>query len=118
MEKDKIKKEYAELKKQLSQIGFICTGSVLTTYHTCGNLYCSCSTDASSLHGPYNSWTRKVKGKTISRTLTYEQAKMTKEFIKNYRNLEKLLKKMKNLTVEFIEIHKKPKSKKKNTKKV
>jgi hypothetical protein len=110
MEKDRIRKEYTKLKKQLSHTGFICTGSVLSVYHTCGNAYCSCSTDKSALHGPYNRWTRKEKGKTISRTLTDRQTEMVKKFISNYRTLEKILKEMKRLSVEFIEIQKKSKA--------
>jgi len=117
MNKKLIKKKYNELKNELTKIGFICTGSVFKVYQKCGNKSCSCATDKNALHGPYNRWTRKVNGKTISRTITDEQVKITREYIENYRKLNKLLAKMKDLTTKYIEVHKNQKSKKKNTKK-
>ncbi len=117
MKKKSIKKNFNELKKELAKIGFICTGSVFKVYQRCGNKSCSCATDKNALHGPYNRWTRKIKGKTISRTITDEQAEITRKYIENYRNLEKLLEKMKDLTTQYIEVHKNQEIKKKNTKK-
>lgn len=117
MKKKLIKKNFNELKKELTKIGFICTGSVFKVYQKCGNKSCSCATDKNALHGPYNRWTWKIKGKTISRTITDEQAEITREYIENYRKLEKLLEKMKYLTTQYIEVHKNHKIKKKNTKK-
>lgn len=117
MKKKAIKKKFNELKKELAKTGFICTGSVFSVYQRCGKKFCSCATDKNALHGPYNRWTRKIKGKTISRTITDEQVAITREYIENYRNLEKLLEKMKDLTIQYIEAHKNKKIKKKNTKK-
>jgi hypothetical protein len=117
MKKKAIKKKFNELKKELAKTGFICTGSVFKVYQRCGKKSCSCATDKNALHGPYNRWTRKLKGKTISRTITDEQAEITRKYIENYRNLEKLLEKMKDLTIQYIELHKSQEIKKKNTKK-
>ena len=103
LEKDAIEKKYSLLKKKIDTIGFICTGSVMSVYHTCGNSKCACAHDESARHGPYNRWTRKVKGKTVTRTLTDKQTEICRECINNYRNLERIIKEMKELSVQYIE---------------
>ena len=70
MKKDEYLKKYSSLKKKIGELGFICTGSVFSAFNTCGNPNCRCHKDKSARHGPYNIWTRKVKAKTITRTLT------------------------------------------------
>jgi len=47
-------------------------------------------------------WTRKVKGKTVTRNLTDSQAELCREYIQNMRKLEIIIKKMKELTVKHI----------------
>ena len=59
------------------------------------------------LHGPYNVWTRKVKGKTVTRNLTDEQAQLCRECVQNLRKVEEIIEQMKALTAEYIEDSKK-----------
>lgn len=102
--KDKqFSEEYQKLRSRLAQTGYICTGSITTAYCKCGKLYCICARDEKALHGPYNVWTRKVKGKTVTRNLTDEQAQQCRACIQNKRNLEVLIDEMKILTVNYIE---------------
>ena len=103
MEKEKFFKKYNLLKKEIKNLGFICTGSVRSVYLKCGKRKCICHKDENARHGPYNIWTRKVKAKTITRTLSNEQSQICKEFIQNIRKLESIIEKMKELTVEYIE---------------
>ena len=103
MKKDKYHKKYSILKSRIDKLGFISTGSVMKVYKTCGNPGCRCHKDKSKRHGPYNIWTRKVKSKTITRTLTDEQAKIARKCIDNMRKLEKILDQMKDLSVQYIE---------------
>ncbi len=70
--------EYQKLRDQLTQTGYICTGSITTVYRKCGKSYCFCAKDENAVHGPYNVWTRKVKGKTVTRNLTDAQAELCK----------------------------------------
>ncbi|MDP7611704.1 MAG: hypothetical protein QGH62_04580 [Nitrospinaceae bacterium] len=99
--------EYQKLRDQLTQTGYICTGSITTVYRKCGKSYCFCAKDENAVHGPYNVWTRKVKGKTVTRNLTDAQAELCKECIQRMRKVEVILEKMKNLTVKYIEEQKK-----------
>jgi len=103
MKKDEYQKKYSLLKKRFDKIGFICTGSVMSVLKTCGNSNCRCHKDKKARHGPYNIWTRKVKTKTITRTLTDEQAKFCRKCIQNMRNVEGILQKMRDLSVQRIE---------------
>ena len=103
MKKDEYQKKYSSLRKKIENIGFVCTGSVFSTFKTCGNPNCRCHKDKNARHGPYNIWTRKVKAKTITRTLTGEQAKFCRECIQNMRKLEGILKKMKDISVQCVE---------------
>lgn len=103
MEKEQLQKEYSELSKKLSKIGYICKGSVMVLYVKCGKPYCRCKTDENAKHGPYNIWTRKVKGKTVTRHLSEKQANLCREYIQNSKKLESIIKEMRNLSVSILE---------------
>jgi len=106
MEKEGLQKQYHELAKQLSQIGYICKGSVSSVYVKCGKPYCRCKTDENAKHGPYTVWTRKVKGKTVTKYLSEKQAKLCREFIQNSKKVESIIEEMKALSVSILEIEK------------
>ena len=107
MKKDEYQKKYSLLKRKIEKIGFICTGSVMSVFKTCGNSNCICHKDKKARHGPYNIWTRKVKSKTVTRTLTNEQAKLCRKCIQNMRDVEVILKEMRDLSVQRIENYEK-----------
>lgn len=106
MEKEQLQKKYRELSKQLSQIDYICKGSVMSVYVKCGKPYCRCKTDENAKHGPYTIWTRKVKGKTVTKYLSKKQAKQCREYIQNSKKLESIIKEMRNLSVNILESEK------------
>jgi len=81
----------------------------MQVFKTCGNPNCRCSKGKEG-HGPYNIWTRKVNSKTITRTLTSEQAKLAQNCIDNMRKMEDILQQMKDLSVQYIESYKKDSS--------
>ena len=101
--KEQFSEEYQKLRYQLAQTGYITTGSITTVYRKCGKSYCFCAKDEKALHGPYNVWTRKVKGKTVTRNLTDAQVELCRECIQNMRKLEVIIRKMKEQTVKYIE---------------
>lgn len=109
MKKDQLQKKYSELAKQLSQIGCISKGSVLSVYIKCGKPYCRCNTDENAKHGPYTVWTRKVKGKTVTRYLSEKQAKLCREFIQNSKKLELIIEEMRDISANIIESDKQAK---------
>jgi hypothetical protein len=104
--KGQFSEEYQRLQEQLAKVGYISTGSITTVYRKCGKPYCYCAKDKNALHGPYNVWTRKVKGKTVTRNLTDAQAELCRECIQNLRRLRGIVEKMKELSVKYIEAQK------------
>ena len=107
MKDERFSEKYQELRGQLAKTGYISTGSISTVYRKCGKSYCVCAKKEDVLHGPYNVWTRKVKGKTVTRNLTEKQSQLCKECIKNLRQLEDLIEEMKTHTAQYIEDSKK-----------
>ena len=107
MKEMQFSEEYQKLRRELAQTGYICTGSITTVYSKCRRASCACAKKEEVLHGPYNVWTRKVKGKTVTRNLTDKQAQLCRDCIQNLRQVEKIIAEMKALTVKFIEDSKK-----------
>lgn len=52
---------------------------------------CRCKADPPVLHVPYPHWTRTVAGKTVTRTLTPEQAARYQPWFGNARRLRELI---------------------------
>jgi hypothetical protein len=85
---------YRRLKREIAEIGFIATGSVLESPTTCGTEGCRCRAEPPSRHGPYFQYTRKLAGKTMTRRLSAEQADRYREWIANRRRLDELIAEM------------------------
>jgi cyclopropane fatty-acyl-phospholipid synthase-like methyltransferase len=81
-------KEYARLRAQLAQIGWISEGYVQDRGPGAG--------------GACYPWTRKVKGKTVCVALSKEQYEWLKQAIANWRTLQKTLRQMQRLSREEL----------------
>jgi len=103
--KQKLENQMKKLKEQFIKIDFICIGSITAIYNICGKKNCICKTDKSKQHGPYNLWTRKIKGKTISKHLSEKQVKACRKFIINHKKLKRVIEKMKDISVKILEIY-------------
>ncbi len=75
---------------QIAQLGFCLPGTLTKRYTRCSSPGCRCRADPPELHGPYHSWTRKITGKTVTRTLTPDQARRYKPWFDNARQLRAL----------------------------
>jgi hypothetical protein len=80
-----LQERYQRLKQQLLDLGWIAHGSVMPQ--------------------PPRAWrlTRKVKAKTISLALSSQQASLYKEAIANQRQLENILRKMRELSEQALQ---------------
>ena len=96
-------KKYEALKKKLTALGYICSGSVMSLYRKCGKPNCACCKDKKALHGPYHIWTRKVDGKTVTRTLSPAQAGSCKDCIDNLQKMVSIVEKMKLLSAQAVD---------------
>ncbi|HYN63761.1 MAG TPA: DUF6788 family protein [Candidatus Limnocylindrales bacterium] len=84
------RRDYDQLKARVADIGFICEGSLVERYTSCGNPNCRCA-DPDQRHGPYYQLSWKQGGRTASRRLSAEHARLYREWIANRRQLEALL---------------------------
>ena len=89
---------YRDLAAQIAAVGYICSGSVVRQKLTCGKARCACHRDDSRRHGPYFYWTTKVKGRTVSKLLSAQEAQLYGRWIRNRRKLEQIQRKMRALS--------------------
>jgi len=92
-----------ELQAQLAQIGFALPGTINIAMNRCGKPTCACHADPPRLHGPYITWTRKVKGKTVTRRLTPEQLERYRPWFENTRRLRHLIAELETLSLHTAE---------------
>ena len=90
--------KYRLLAAELSRLGFISQGSVVVRETSCGKQGCRCQADPPRRHGPYYQWSRAVKGKTVSRRLTENEAELYRSWIDNRRRLEAIVAEMEKVS--------------------
>lgn len=103
MDREQLMDRYASLQQQLAQIGYVCSGTVMQLYRTCGKPGCGCSADPQLRHGPYYIWTRKENRKTVTRSLSKEHAERCAEYILNLRKMESIIEEMKKVSTRIVE---------------
>jgi hypothetical protein len=88
---------------QISRLGF-CLPGTLTERHTrCSSPGCRCRADPPALHGPYYSWTRKIAGKTVTRTLSPDQARRYTPWFDDARQLRALTAELEALSLKLAQ---------------
>ena len=101
---DRLQEHYRRLAGQLAEVGYIHKGSLTERLVRCGTASCGCHKDPPKLHGPYWQWSTKVRGKTVSRIVTADQAAVYREFIENRKLVEKILAQMYEISQEAFEL--------------
>lgn len=97
--------EYQKLKAQIEGLGYILQGSLRERWMTCGKEGCRCNEDPAARHGPYYQWSWAEKSKTRSIYLRAEQANRCREWIQNHHELERLLKRMRAVSLRAARLH-------------
>ena len=67
-------RRHQQLQAELGQIGITLPGSLTSRTTRCQRATCHCHADPPVLHGPYPTWTRKAGARSITKTLTPEDA--------------------------------------------
>jgi hypothetical protein len=96
--------EYEKLKADLAGLGYILQGSLRERWMQCGKATCRCAEDPQARHGPYYQWSWSEGGKTKSRYLAADQAGQCREWIHNHRELERLLKRMRTVSLRAARV--------------
>jgi hypothetical protein len=89
---------------EIAALGWVLPGSLTERFTRCGNPTCRCRAEPPQLHGPYTTWTRKVDNKTVTRTLTAEQAERYQPWFDNARRLRELLAELEVLSLQAVHI--------------
>ena len=85
---------------EIAEIGPVLPGSLVTRTSRCGNAGCRCRADPPQLHGPYWVWTRSINGKTVTRSLSDDQAETYQSWFDNTRRLRELADQLRLLGLE------------------
>jgi hypothetical protein len=81
----------ARIRQTLSQIEYLCSGTLLERTKMCGRPGCACATDPAARHGPYFEWGHMRAGKLVHRQVPAQQAAALRRAIANYRLAKRLL---------------------------
>ena len=95
--------EQVRIANELGKMGFVLPGSLTERRFACTHAGCHCHGDPPVLHGPYTQWSRKVGGKTTSRTLSAEQVADYGPWFDNERRLRALVRDLELLSLSIIE---------------
>lgn len=93
----------AAIKAALDETGFVLPGSIVRREVRCGRPDCRCHGDSPRLHGPYWSWTRKVRAKTVTKLLSDEQLKDYRPWLDNAKHLRQLVGELEALSISIVE---------------
>lgn len=91
------------LKSKITKLDYVLVGTILKRHKQCGKINCKCMKHKKYWHGPYYIWTRKEKGKTVTKTLNKTQAQFVSNAFKNMMKLSKIVDKMKELSLRKID---------------
>jgi hypothetical protein len=100
-----IRANIAAIRQALSEMEYLCTGTLLKRTKVCGDPGCRCKIDRAARHGPYYEWGFLKGGKLRHRMLSPERAKLMEQAIGNHRKVKKLLKAWEEQTVRLIELN-------------
>lgn len=87
----------------LLRLGLPLPGSLVARRTRCANPNCRCRGEPARLHGPYPTWTRKIDGKTVTRTLTAHQADRYRAWFDTARQLRELLAELERLALDHAQ---------------
>jgi hypothetical protein len=92
-----------QIAAEIAKLGPCLPGNLVERTTRCGSPRCRCHNDPTQLHGPYPSWIRKVGHRTITRTLSREQAQRYRPMFDNTRRLRQLVNELETISAQLIE---------------
>jgi hypothetical protein len=79
------------IRKQIIELGPVCSGTLVHRTKVCGNPSCACATDPEARHGPYYQWRRWEKARRVDMSLPDSAAPGMARAIRNHRRLRRLI---------------------------
>jgi hypothetical protein len=94
-------RRHQQLQAELGQTGLVLPGSLTQRTTRCQRAGCHCHADPPQLHGPYPTWTRKTGSRTITKTLTPEDAERLRPYFDAHRRLRQLITELEAISIEL-----------------
>jgi hypothetical protein len=92
-----------EIVAEISRLGLAVPGSITERMTRCQRAGCHCKAGPPQLHGPYPTWTRRVNGTTITRTLHDEDAEQLRSCLDTHRRLRQLITELEAVSAQIAE---------------
>ena len=97
--------QYEKVKAEILALGYVLQGSVIERWKACGKTACRCHADVRARHGPYYQWSWKTRGRTSSVYLDKQQAALCKAWIQDNRRLERIIRRLRALSLRVLRLH-------------
>ena len=95
-------KEFNQIKNELLEIKPFRNGTILKQWQTCNKIDCKCRENKNFRHWPYYSWTKKVKGKTVTVIVPETLIEDAKSYVDNAKLLKEITSRMSALSDKII----------------
>ena len=100
---DDLARRHQQIQAELAQIGIALPGSLTSRTTRCQRPGCHCRASPPILHGPYPTWTRKAGSRSITKTLTPEDAERLRPYFSAHRRLRQLITELEAISIELAE---------------
>ncbi len=98
-----LRSRHRQIAAEIARLGPCLPGSLVERRTRCGSSRCPCNDDPARLHGPYPSWIRKIGDRTVTRTLSRQQADHYRPMFDNSRRLRELVAELQTVTAQLVE---------------
>ena len=98
---DDLARRHQQIQAELAQIGIALPGSLTSRTTRCQRPGCHCHASPPVLHGPYPTWTRKAGSRSITKTLTPQEADRLRPYFTAHRRLRQLITELEALSIEL-----------------
>jgi hypothetical protein len=82
---DDLARRHQQIQAELARIGIALPGSLTSRTTRCQRPGCHCHASPPILHGPYPTWTRKAGARSITKTLTPQEAERLRLESRHFR---------------------------------
>ena len=94
-------RRHQQIQAELARIGITLPGSLTSRTTRCQRPGCHCHATPPVLHGPYPTWTRKAGARSITKTLTAEEAERLRPYFTAHRRLRQLITELEAISIEL-----------------
>jgi len=98
-----LKTRHRQITAEIAKLGPCPPGNLVERMTRCGSQRCRCHDDPTQLHGPYPSWIRKVGDRTVTHTLSRDQAERYRPMFDNSRRLRELVSELHLLGAQLVD---------------